>query len=231
MNHTDATRLEACEKYLLGELPPSLRAEFEEHYFGCAVCAAELDAAALFLAASRQVLAESPAPARAGHSTSPAKPWLAWLRPEFALPALAALLLLIGYQNLLVIPHWKNLAAPTDSPRLLHPPSVRVGVSRAAQSVFQVPAGQPFDFFLDVPNDPPYQSFMLRIEDKSGATRFSLPIPSSEAGKTSTVQLPSNLAPGSYQLVLQGLSASSPSGDEITRAPFIVVIPGQIEQH
>ena len=231
MDHTDATRLGACEKYLLGELPPSLRAEFEEHYFGCAVCAAELNSAALFLSASRQVLGETPVSARAEHLTSSARPWLAWFRPAFAVPALAALLLLIGYQNFLVIPHWKNIAARTDSPRLLHPPYVRVGVSRAAETAFQVPAGQPFDIFLDVPSAPSYQSFLFRIADKSGVTRFSLPVPSSESGKAAVVQLPSNLAPGSYQLVLLGLSTSSLSGDEITRAPFLVVIPGQIEQH
>jgi Putative zinc-finger len=231
MNHTDATRLGACEKYLLGELPPSLRAEFEEHYFGCAACAAELNAGALFLAGSHQVFGESPATARPEPIHSPSRTWLAWLRPAIAAPAIAALLLLIGYQNFLVIPHWKNLAAHTDAPRLLHPAYVRVGVARSAESAFQVPAGQLSDVFLDIPSDPGFESYLLRIEDNSGATRFSLPIPASEAGKTAILQFPSNLAPGSYQLVLLGLSTSSSSGVDLTRSPFLVVIPGQIKQH
>jgi Putative zinc-finger len=230
MDHTDATRLGACEKYLLGELPPSLRAEFEEHYFGCATCAAELNATTLFLSASRQVFGESPVRARPQAVPATARPWLAWLRPAFAAPALAALLLLIGYQNFLVIPQLKNVASGTDAPRLLHPPYIRVGVSRAAESAFRVTSGQPSEVFLDVPADSRYQSYLVRIEDNSGVTRASLPVPLSEAGKTSVLQLPSNLAPGSYQLVLLGLSAS-PSTAEITRAPFLVVNPGQIEQH
>jgi Putative zinc-finger len=35
MDHHQATQLTAVEKYLLDELPPELRDEFEEHYFDC----------------------------------------------------------------------------------------------------------------------------------------------------------------------------------------------------
>jgi len=33
MDHSEALRQQAAEKYVLGELPPPLRDEFEAHYF------------------------------------------------------------------------------------------------------------------------------------------------------------------------------------------------------
>lgn len=232
MDHTDAVRLGACEKYLLGDLAPSLRAEFEEHYFSCPVCAADLTAGTQFVAASRQIFAETPAPVRAENSAvAKPGPWLAWFRPALALPAFAVLLLFIGYQNTMVIPHWKNLAASASSPRLMHPPNIHVGISRGAESILRVPAGQAADVFLDIPSEPAYQSFVFRVEDNSGVTRSELRIPSDEAGKTAVIHLPSNLAPGQYNLVLDGLSEAGVTPAEITRSPFMVEIPGQIEQH
>src|SRR5215469_13758810 len=53
MNHSDAVRLQAAEKYVLGELQGSLRDEYEEHYFDCAECAADLKATAAFVSMSR----------------------------------------------------------------------------------------------------------------------------------------------------------------------------------
>lgn len=231
MDHTDAVRLGACEKYLLGDLPPSLRAEFEEHYFSCPVCAADLNAGVQFAAASRQIFAESPVPARTETIGSKPSPWLAWLRPAFALPAFAILLLFIGYQNTMVIPHWKNLAASASSPRLMHPPNIHVGISRGAESVLRVPAGLAADVFLDIPSEPAYQSFVFRVEDSSGVSRSELQIPPDEAGQTAVIHLPSNLAAGQYTIVLEGLREVGATPVEITRSPFIVEIPGQIEQH
>jgi hypothetical protein len=42
MNHQEATELAAVEKYLLDELSPALRDAFEEHFFGCPECSADL---------------------------------------------------------------------------------------------------------------------------------------------------------------------------------------------
>ncbi|PYU53470.1 MAG: hypothetical protein DMG48_01380 [Acidobacteria bacterium] len=46
MDHNEALRLHAVEKYVLGELPPSLRDEFEQHFFECQECALDVRAAA-----------------------------------------------------------------------------------------------------------------------------------------------------------------------------------------
>jgi len=56
MDHNEALRLQAVEKYALGELPPSLRDEFEEHFFECQKCALDAKAAAEFVDNVRAVL-------------------------------------------------------------------------------------------------------------------------------------------------------------------------------
>ena len=48
MDHNEALRLHAVEKYALGELPPSQRDEFEEHFLECQECALDVNAAAEF---------------------------------------------------------------------------------------------------------------------------------------------------------------------------------------
>ena len=51
-------------RYVLDELTGQEREEFEEHYFNCAECAADVRAAFAFAANARAVLRESPEPAR-----------------------------------------------------------------------------------------------------------------------------------------------------------------------
>jgi hypothetical protein len=117
MDHNEAVRLQAAEKYLLGELPKEQHAEYEEHYFECSACAEEIKTTAAFMESARQVVRErqevaevvgaktvAPAPASSGG-------WFAWLRPAFAVPVFAVLLLFIGYQNGVTIPHLKNSAS------------------------------------------------------------------------------------------------------------------------
>src|SRR5262249_27008376 len=106
MDHQQAIESRVCERYLLGELAPEAREAYEEHYFSCSACAAELRAAAELLGASRMVLSESPA------KTAVRQGWLGWLKPAVVVPALASLLAVVAYQNLVSIPGWKKAAEP-----------------------------------------------------------------------------------------------------------------------
>ncbi len=49
MDHSEAVRMRAAEKYVLGELSPVLREEYEEHFFVCVACALDVKAAAAFV--------------------------------------------------------------------------------------------------------------------------------------------------------------------------------------
>ena len=55
MDHNEALQLQAAEKYVLGELSPPLRDEFEEHFFECQECALDVKAAAGFVDNARAV--------------------------------------------------------------------------------------------------------------------------------------------------------------------------------
>jgi Putative zinc-finger len=112
MDHNEAVRLQAAEKYLLGELPKEQHAAFEEHYFDCSACAEEMKAAAAFMESSRQVVREEAPQIIDQKRLVPASParggWFGWLRPAFAVPVFATLLLFIGYQNGVTITRLKD---------------------------------------------------------------------------------------------------------------------------
>src|SRR5678809_1260477 len=101
MDHDEAVRQKATERYLLDELDPELRDQFEEHLFDCQDCALDLRAGAMFVEQTKVILSEIPAVSVARvPAAAAAKPgWLAWLRPAFAVPVLALLLVVIAYQN------------------------------------------------------------------------------------------------------------------------------------
>lgn len=58
MEHSEAVQQRAVERYVLGELTSDLRDAFEEHYFDCPECQADVSALATFVTAGRMILAE-----------------------------------------------------------------------------------------------------------------------------------------------------------------------------
>jgi hypothetical protein len=129
VNHQEALRGAAVEKYLLNEMPEPERDEFEEHFFDCAECAADLKTTAAFLDGAKKELrlraaAESDAatgPASQAPPTrlpkAPKKPWFDFFwRPTFAAPAFALLLGVMVYQNVVVFPRSGEGAPREASP-------------------------------------------------------------------------------------------------------------------
>src|SRR5271163_1888340 len=111
MEHNEAIELKAAEKYVLRELPEELREAYEEHFFDCAECAADIKAATIFAETSREIFADEGRRDAADINKEYGSVWSRWLRPAFALPVFAMLLVMIGYQNLVTIPKAKQEAA------------------------------------------------------------------------------------------------------------------------
>jgi Putative zinc-finger len=220
MDHNQAVQSQACEKYLLGELSPELRDAYEEHYFSCSECAVQLRSAAEFFAASRQVLAEAPVPAR-DLGRLP-RGWFAWLRPAFLAPAFVALLMLIGYQNLVTIPAYKQAA----SPRVLPMYSLIAANTRGDEGlVFSVSRNQPIGLYVDVPADSAYSGYVLRLETPSGSSTPLRSLTSDEAQKTQVVTVNPGSQAGKYTIVVSGLtnaSAEVSSAKELARLQFTI---------
>src|SRR5438445_7153892 len=117
MDHSEAVRLQAAAKYVLGELQGAARDEYEEHYFGCVECAADLKATAAFAAMSRAAFREdaaaAPVPGRS-RQAAPAPSWFERFRwALIGVPALASLALIavVGYQSTVTIPKLRSEAS------------------------------------------------------------------------------------------------------------------------
>ncbi len=220
MDHDVVVRQKVTEKYLLGELDPEARLEFEEHFFDCPDCALDVRAGALFVEQSKHVLAEKSVPVSAGLPgtvPAPAKPgWLAWLRPAFAAPVLALLLAIVGYQGLVTYP---RLHQALNRPQVLPFASVNIGSWGSGGPVISTRPGEGFLLFVRIPPDG-YSGHTAELYNPAGKLEWSLAIPAASGQDQWPVQVPgAHRESGSYILVVRGDTAAGQS-KEVGRASF-----------
>jgi len=213
MDHSEAVQQKATEKYLLNELDPTLRDQFEEHLFDCVECALDVRAAALFVEHTKGVLAESHAPSPAPAAVpATAKPgMLAWLRPAFALPLLATLLAVISYQNLVTYPLLKQAAA---TPQIA--PWASIHVSTRGASTIQVSphAGQGFHLLVNIPPENSFASYTLSLSSPSGKVQWTRTTEAIATDDTRSIFVPSaGLEQGTYTLSVRGTAAAGETTD------------------
>jgi Putative zinc-finger len=224
MDHSESIRLMAAEKYLLGELTPEAREQFEEHFFDCQECALDVRAGAALVEHSKVVLSEpvAVAPARAAVPV-PARPgWLAWLRPAFAVPVLAVLLAVMGYQNLVTYPKMKGEVAMVNQPQILASASlINANTRGTGGTVVSAPQNEPFLLFLDIPTDARFSSYVAELYGPTGKSAWSLMVPAETAKDMVPIRVPAeHHAAGMYTLVVRGVDSSGGKGSEIGRYPF-----------
>jgi hypothetical protein len=215
MDHDVVVREKITEKYLLQELNPEVRNEFEEHYFDCQECASDIRAGSEFVEHSKVVLAEAPEAAPAytnSHGVNRAvRGWFAWLRPAFAVPAVALLLVVIGYQNLVTYP---ELRSELKQPQVLPWASVNVGTWGAGGPTLMVARGQGFLLFVRIPPDGTYARYTADLYNPGGKLEWSLTIPAIAGQDQWPVQVPgANRETGTYKLSVRGTNAAGESKD------------------
>ncbi|HEX4022333.1 MAG TPA: hypothetical protein VHX63_14405 [Acidobacteriaceae bacterium] len=205
MEHQDAIRLMAVEKYLLKELPSELRDDFEAHYFDCQECANDLRATAAFLDAAREqlriasVVKQTPAKARKrGFS-------LLW-RPVFVVPALAASLFVIAYQNLVVYPRFTGEIAQLKTPEVLPSLSLVGGTHRGGSiPAITVRPAQPFLLFVDVPTQDRFASYTCTLYSPSGVVAWQVQVSRQQAEDTVAIRVPAVYRmEGNYVVLVRG---------------------------
>jgi hypothetical protein len=232
MDHDLAVKSEACEKYLLGELSPDLRDAYEEHYFSCAECATQLRMAAELVGAGQQIFAQTPAPAVATGTRVVQEPggWLRWFRPAIAVPVLATLLLVVGYQNLVLIPQLKDARAPRVLPMFS---LISANTRGETVPAFTTQPNQPVGLYVDVPADAAYSSYAISVQDPSGKTIPLRSLSYAEAQKTQVVIVNPVKTSGKYTLIISGQTnpplASPPA--KLARIQFTIDFAGQVLQH
>jgi hypothetical protein len=215
MDHSEAVEQMATERYLLDELSPELREEFEEHAFDCPECALDLRAGAGFLREAKAQLPEltalSPAPSLPAVEKARAKKtdWFSWLQPAFAVPVFAVLLAVIGFQNLATIP---GLRVAATQPRLVPWVSVHAGTRGGGHTSVLADRKQGAVILMDLPQDSGYTSYSFDLFDPQNkpfwSQNASIPSENDGAERTFSLLIPgAGLQQGSYTVTVSGINA------------------------
>jgi hypothetical protein len=198
MEHSEANDTMASARYLLGELNEEERNAFEEHFFGCGECAADVR--------SGSSMVDSIRAGRAAALPSRHVAFAPWLLAAAASIAAA----FFGIQN-------SALKQDVAQPEVLRSYSLlTAGTRSATQTVIEDPS-KPFALFMDIPPDPPQAQYRIEILDAGGRSVLSLPVSADAARDTVTVYVPAGrLKSGSYTVVAAGGSST------LSRAPLTV---------
>lgn len=217
MDHSDAVRLKATERYLLNELDPEQLDQFEEHLFDCPECALDVRAAAMLVEQSKAILSERSSAVPVRVAAPAPQPWLAWLRPAFAVPVMAVLLVVVGYQNLVVYPGMKKAA---NTAYLFPAASINVATRSAAIPVVRSRSGEPFVLLVNLPTENRFSSYIADLYDPAGHIKWSVPISAETANDTVPIRIPGQLNAGIYTLAVRGIPQEGGSPLDIGRQPF-----------
>ena len=226
MDHSEAINSKTAERYLLGELTASQRDAFEEHFFDCMECAADVKAGAVFIDNTREALRSSPIQEIvAAPRPSPAPGWFGWLRPGYALGLVALLVATVGYQNFVTIPQIKREVA-MNSPQALPTFSLSTASRGAAdKSEIAVRRSAPFGIYVDIPSSDKFSSYSCEIRTRSGSRKLNINVSAAQAKDAVQLFIPGGtLEAGQYDVIVLGEKSASgkPETEEVVRHGFVV---------
>lgn len=209
MDHELVVREKMTEKYVLEELDPELRNEFEEHYFECAECARDIRAASDFIFHSKAILAEEPQTHNVRAKGAAPRQWNAgwfeWLRPALLVPAMAILLAIVAYQNFVTLP---KLSQEAGKPQLLPAATLNLLTYGTNTAPLIVHPGEGFLLNVIVPPGQNYPSYRVDLYGPSGKMETSMPVFAS-TDDTWPIRFPAGTTQsGTYKLSVHGITAS-----------------------
>jgi hypothetical protein len=208
MDHDQAERSHAAERYALREMPAEEAEQFELHYFGCTVCAEQLktlralavNARALEASESGKVLAFPSRVAPARSSWWPAATAAGWL--------VAAVL---GWQHYQSAP-----AASGVEPMAAY--ALRTVSRGEPNRVLLAPGISRFALYLDPVWDARPASYQLQL---SGPAQRTVTVPAPVGGQPLYLSLDRTaLPPGLYQLTV-----TDPAGTRLAGLEFDLQMP------
>jgi hypothetical protein len=226
MDHPEAVRSNAAERYAIGDLPLMEVEEFERHFFECPQCSEELRALSVLVTNARAVFSEpvmaaSPvfqpaaeppiAAAERGAAQSVAGKVRAWWREPWVLgPAFAALAVIVLFA---VDPALRGPASKIEQVSAFPV----YAASRGEETLVTPSATSPaFMLYMDKHWEGSSDSYRAEIRDEtSNADRADLTLRDPGPGRFVEVQIPTQaLTPGRYVLFVK-------DGDkEVARYPF-----------
>lgn len=218
MDHTVASETYAAERYLLREMSPDERDEFEEHFFGCKVCSEDVQIVSLFVANATALFREQDL--KASPAQKKARQWREWLKRDWTallrlpvtVPTLAALALaaVVFYQDSVVIPHLLN-------PQSLNSALIFDGETRSSLPTETDDVPLRFQLLLSAPTDSPRVA--VRVIDAKGKIVLGGFVESPGLNRVVDVYFPGKLNPGRYALIILTDQGGKP-GIELGRGQF-----------
>ena len=224
MNHSEAVTQMAAERYLLDELGPDVRDEFEEHLFDCPECVVDVRAGDMFL---REAKVQLPAlvaddEARAARERERVRPvkekrdWFAWLRPAYLAPAFAMLLAVVAYQNIVTLP---GLEQAANEPRLAPLTPVRSATRgdghQTLTTTRKLGLTLPVDLLpVDMP-EAKFASYAFTLTGADGKVAWSGTIPApADASRQMSLEIPGKLlSNGTTTVTVAGIGADGARTD------------------
>jgi anti-sigma factor RsiW len=199
MTHDDAITTLAAERYLLDEMSEIERHEFEEHYFDCDVCAADLRTAARMSDRARAAL-----PMPADDADSARRPKVVQIPPRWSAAALAPfaaaamLALVAGYQTFVAVPALRSRLAPQFvTPVILTP------TTRGEAPVVPLSESSPLVLSLDVNLTPSSGQLVYDVRQDAGEVVATGRRPAPLPGTPLILILADAPTPGLYVVTLR----------------------------
>jgi hypothetical protein len=216
MTHEDALQEMAVERYLLGELSGTSLESFEEHLFECSECAADVKTGMAFIDAAR---IELRTPARvAKPQVERSSRWTSWFASPWVLgPALAACLLILGFQTFVLQPRLKLEVARAQAPAVLNP-LVLANAGARGDSVPEIVAPDQGSFVisLDVPTAGGFSSYLGSLYAPDGSLVWQTTISPEQARDAVLIKMPTDATKeGLNSFLVQGLPIGATSNGKL----------------
>ena len=224
MNHELSIKMQAADKYLLGELSPSEREAFEQHFFECPECAEEIRLGFYFKDNANAVFREEAQPAYRPVRSAKPRDWFAWMRPMVMAPVAVCLVLALfsGYQSAVTIPALRARVGQLERPRVLTSNVVLAPSSRASVPSIAVSSDEQFFLLsLAVVAARPAERYQCDLRSESGRTIWTLPVPRLDPDTNLSLLIPASEVPaGYYDAVI--LAVTGRDVTELDRYHFMV---------
>lgn len=212
MDHNQAIDGKFTERYLLGELTPAQRDQFEDHFFDCASCADDVQTGAVFVDNARALLREGPISEEAATSSKPGAFARYGLPFQSAALGFVVLLCVMGYQNVVTIPGLKVHTSGPSAPKILKTVSLVGMGARAEANPVPAPAAEDFVFEMEIPGGPEFDGYKLKIFDQAGTLKYTVPLATAQAQDVVRLEITAGTLPAdTYKLVVFG---EQPGGAE-----------------
>jgi hypothetical protein len=205
MEHAEATETMAPERYLLGEMTQEDRDAFEEHFFSCSECAADVRDEGMIRSAIRTEKANRTR-----------QPRLGGVRQWVAAAAFAAV---VGGVPLVQNIALRQQIALARAPHMGESYSFMGAGSRGNEQQIVNAGPRPFTIDFDIQPQPGARRYLVEVVDAAGKVRWKDAVSADAARDTQHVLFPGgSLPPGQYSLEIH----AEPAGSPATAWPFIV---------